>query len=145
MVSVKKIINELLVDIFNHILSIEARILKDRGVELSITEVHILEAIRNTEVPTMSNIARKLRVTVGTLTTSINTLERKDQVIKRPDLEDKRRVFIDLTKRAEEILIIHDEFHEEMIDQGIKDLNIKEDETLVKSLENIKNYFKNNY
>jgi DNA-binding MarR family transcriptional regulator len=145
LVSVKKIINELLVDIFNHILSIEARILKDRGVELSITEVHILEAIRNTEVPTMSNIARKLRVTVGTLTTSINTLERKDQVIKRPDLEDKRRVFIDLTKKAEEILIIHDEFHEEMIDQGIKDLNIKEDETLVKSLENIKNYFKNNY
>ena len=77
MVSAKEVINELLVDVFNHILSIEAEVLKNRGVKLSMTEVHVLEAIKNTEDPTMGNIANKLRITMGTLTTSINVLVRK--------------------------------------------------------------------
>lgn len=145
MISVKKIINELLVDVFNHILSIEARILKERGINLSITEVHILEAINLTEIPTMSRVANKLRVTIGTLTTSVNTLVKKNKVIRRQDELDKRRTFLELTESARKVLEIHDEFHNEMIEQGIKDLKIEEDKVLIKSLENIKNYFKKNY
>jgi DNA-binding MarR family transcriptional regulator len=80
MVSPKEVINELLVDVFNHILNIEGDILKKRGIKLSMTEVHVLEAIRNTTVPTMGNVAQKLRVTLGTLTTSVNVLVRKDYV-----------------------------------------------------------------
>ena len=38
-------LNELLVDLFNYILLIEEKNLRDQGVKLSMTEVHILEAI----------------------------------------------------------------------------------------------------
>ena len=39
-------LNELLVYLFNYILAIEEKNLRDQGVDLSMTEVHILEAIQ---------------------------------------------------------------------------------------------------
>jgi len=144
-VSAKEVINELLVDVFNHILSIEAEVLKNRGVKLSMTEVHVLEAIKNTEDPTMGNIANKLRITMGTLTTSINVLVRKNFVNRFRDENDRRKVYIELLESALEVLKIHDEFHEEMVSSLLKDLDLEKDELLLKSLENISNYFKQRY
>lgn len=145
MISAKEVINELLVDVFNHILSIESEVLKKRGVKLSMTEVHVLEAIRDTEDPTMGNIANKLRVTMGTLTTSVNVLVRKNYVERYRDENDRRKVYIELSESAKEVLEIHDEFHEEMVSSLLKDLNIDNDEILLKSLENINKFFKKKY
>ena len=145
MIDPKQVINELLVDVFNHILSIESEILKKRGVKLSMTEVHVLEAIRNTETPIMGNIANRLRVTLGTLTTSINVLVRKGYVYRYRDDEDRRKVYIKLNQSALDVLKIHDEFHDEMISSMFKDLEIEKDEVLMKSLANISDYFKNRY
>lgn len=145
MVSPKEVINELLVDVFNHILSIEADVLKKRGVKLSMTEVHVLEAINNTEIPTMGNVANKLRITMGTLTTSINVLFKKGFVTRYRDENDRRKVYLKLTKQALDVLAIHDEFHEEMVASLFKDLNLEKDKALLKSLENISNYFKQRY
>lgn len=145
MVTPKQVINELLVDVFNHILSIEADILKKRGVRISMTEVHVLEAIRNTDVPTMGNVAQKLRVTLGTLTTSVNVLVKKSFILRYRDDSDRRRVYLKLTDQAHDVLKIHDEFHDEMIDYTFKDLELDKDEALMKSLENISNYFKQRY
>lgn len=141
----KDLVNELLVEVFNHILSIEEKTLKNAGIELSMTEIHVLEAINSTIPPTMSNIAQRLRVTVGTLTTSIATLVKKDYVVRKRGVEDKRVVFIELTNEAVKVLKIHDSFHDEMIDSVFKDLNIEEDEVLIKSLEKVNEYFKNKY
>jgi len=143
--SAKEIINELLVEVFNHILDIEGENLRKHGVKLSMTEVHVLEAIKNVEVATMGNVAQKLRVTLGTLTTSINVLVRKKYVERYRDESDRRRVFLVLTKQAHDVLKIHDQFHNDMINNVIKDLNIEKDEVLVKSLENLSHYFKNKY
>ncbi len=145
MVDAKHVINELLVDVFNHILSIEADTLKKQGIKLSMTEVHVLEAIRNTEVPIMGHIAQRLRVTLGTLTASINVLARKGFVYRFRDNEDRRKVYIKLNQNAYNVLKIHDEFHDEMIDSIFKDLEIEKDEVLMKSLENISEYFKKRY
>ena len=145
MVSPKDVINELLVDVFNHILSIENEVLKKRGIKLSMTEVHVLEAIRNAEIPTMGNVAQKLRVTLGTLTTSVNVLVRKNFVYRYRDEADRRKVFLKLNDSAIEVLRIHDEFHDEMISSMFSDLELEKDEVLMKSLENISNYFKQKY
>lgn len=145
MAKAKALINELLVEVFNQILSIEADILKEKGVKLSMTEVHVLEAIRNTEVTTMGNVAKKLRITLGTLTTSVNVLVKKEYVSRYREETDRRKVYLKLNKSAYEVLEIHDSFHEDMISSIIDDLKIDEDEVLVKSLENISEYFKNKY
>lgn len=145
MASAKKMINTLLVDVFNHILRIEEATLKENDVKLSMTEVHVLEAIKNTEVPTMGEVAKKLRITLGTLTTSINILVRKKMVFRYSDDSDRRRVYLKLTEEALKVLKIHDDFHEDMISSVFKDLKLEEDEVLLKSLENITNYFKSKY
>ncbi|VEU80086.1 MarR family winged helix-turn-helix transcriptional regulator [Haploplasma axanthum] len=141
----KNLVNELLVEVFNQILTIEEKILKKKGVELSMTEIHVLEAIRNVEPPTMSNVANRLRVTVGTLTTSIHTLVKKNYVIRKRDEYDKRIVLLELTDEAIDVLKIHDNFHDEMIDSVFKELKLDEDEVLIKSLERVSEYFKTKY
>jgi DNA-binding MarR family transcriptional regulator len=141
----KEIINQLLVDVFNQILSIEEATLKERGVKLSMTEVHVLEAIRDTKIPTMGEVARKLRVTLGTLTTSVNILVSKKFVYRYSDDKDRRKVYLKLTDSAIEVLKIHDQFHDEMIEAVFKDLELDKDVILLKSLENIMNYFKEKY
>jgi len=145
MKSTHKVINDLLVEIFHHILSIEAAMLRERGVELSMNEVHVLEAILKTGEPTMSNISRKLRVTVGTLTTSINRLVEKGYVDRKREKEDKRKVIVSLTTKAYETIKIHDDFHDDMISAVIKDMNLHEDEVLIRSLQNISDYFTTKY
>ncbi len=141
----KKIINELLVEVFNHILSIEGETLRNRGVKLSMSEVHVLEAIVKTNEPTMTNISRRLRVTVGTLTTAMNRLVEKGYAKRHREEEDKRKVIVGVTKKGEEVLQIHDEFHEEMIEATFQDMKLDENEVLLQSLENLSDYFKNKY
>jgi DNA-binding MarR family transcriptional regulator len=145
MAQAKELINELLVEVFNQILSIESQVLKDKGVKLSMTEIHVLEAIRNTDVPTMGNIAHRLRITLGTLTTSVNVLVKKDFVTRYREETDRRKVYLKLNKSAMEALEVHDLFHEDMISSIIDDLKLDEDKVLIKSLENISDYFKDKY
>ncbi len=145
MASPKKVINELLVEVFNHILSIEGESLRNKGIKLSMNEIHVLEAIKKTSEPTMTNIARRLRITIGTLTTSVNRLVEKGYATRYGEDEDKRKVFISLTKKANDVLQIHDNFHDEMLDALFSDMKLEEDELLLQSLENLSEYFKNKY
>lgn len=141
----QKVLNGLLVEVFHHILSIEGANLRKRGVNLSMNEVHVLEAIVKEEEPTMSHIAGRLRVTVGTLTTAINRLVEKGYCERKREKEDKRKVIVSLTTKAYECLEIHDKFHEEMISAVIEDLDINDGDVLVKALQNISDYFKKKY
>lgn len=141
----KDVINELLVEVFNHILSIEGQTLKERGVKLSMSEVHVLEAISTSEIKTMGNVAKKLRITLGTLTTSIDVLVRKKYVVRSRAKDDKRKVILQLTDQAHEVLRIHEEFHNEMVESLIVDLEVDKNEALIKSLENISEFFKQKY
>lgn len=141
----RQILNELLVDVFNHILDIEAEELKKAGVLLSIKEVHVLEAITRTEEKTMGNVAKQLRITVGSLTTSVDRLVSKGYVKRANDENDRRKVLIDLTSKATSVMQAHDDFHNQMLESLFCDINIDQEEVVIKSLENIKNFFKFKY
>ncbi|MFA7075761.1 MAG: MarR family winged helix-turn-helix transcriptional regulator [Candidatus Izemoplasmatales bacterium] len=138
----KKIINELLVEIFNRILAIEGQNLKDKGIKLSMSEVHVIEAIKVVDEATMSNVSKKLGITVGSLTTSINTLFQKGYVSRERDAIDRRKVVVGLLPKAEEILKEHDAFHEEMINSIFDEMELEKDELLIESLEKLSFYFK---
>ena len=138
----RAIVNELLVDIFNRILAIEGESLKEKGIKLSMSEIHVLEAITKTEEPTMTNIANKLGITVGSLTVSINTLYQKGYVSRERDPEDRRKVVIGLMSKAEDDLEKHNDFHNEMINSIFNDLKVEEDELLISSLKKLSSYFK---
>lgn len=138
-------LNELLVGMFNFILYIEEKNLKSKGVTLSMNDVHILENIKKASDNSMSHIARRLMITQGTLTTNVAKLIKKGFVVKYKDEDDKRITRLTLTEKANEVLNIHDEFHANMIDKAIGDLNLNENEVLNESLENILAYFREEY
>ncbi|MGL4876390.1 MAG: MarR family winged helix-turn-helix transcriptional regulator [Clostridium sp.] len=142
----KKILNELLVQIFNDILQIEEQALK-QGVlnDLSVTEIHTLEAIGLYTERTMSEVAQDLKITVGTLTTAINKLIKKEYVERKRIEEDRRVVLIKLTKRGKLAYRLHEKFHNDMINATIKGLSEDEEETLISSLERLNDFFKTEY
>lgn len=145
MENVKETLNELLVDLFNHILVLEEKNLQDRGILLSMTEVHTLENIQKSKTKTMSDVARLQLITQGTLTVAVNRLQKKGYVSRLQDAQDKRIIRLSLTAKALDVLAIHEKFHEEMIDSFISDLKIDQDVALITSLRRIMEYFRQNY
>lgn len=138
-------LNELLVDLFNYILLIEEKNLRDQGVKLSMTEVHILEAIEKSESNMMSAIAKRLMVTQGTLTVSTSKLVKKGYVERVKDERDKRIVRLKLTEKAVSILDIHNRFHVEMIERLLNELELDKEVELIQSLRNLMEFFKGKY
>lgn len=138
-------LNELLVDLFNYILLIEEKNLRDQGVKLSMTEIHILEAIEKSESNMMSAIAKRLMVTQGTLTVSTSKLVKKGYVERVKDERDKRIVRLKLTEKAVSILDIHNRFHEEMIERLLNELELDKEVELIQSLRNLMEFFKGKY
>jgi len=143
--NVKETLNELLVDLFNHILVLEEKNLQDRGISLSMTEVHTLENIQKSKSKTMSDVARLQLITQGTLTVAVTRLQKKGYVSRLQDAQDKRIIRLSLTAKALDVLAIHEKFHEEMIDSFISDLKIDQDVALITSLRRIMEYFRQNY
>lgn len=107
-----------------------------------MSEIHVLEAIDLSEEPTMSNVAKRLGITIGSLTTAINTLYQKGYVSRDRDPEDRRKVVVGLLPKAVEVLKEHDAFHKDMIDSIFDDLEIEKDELLIDSLLKLSTYFK---
>jgi DNA-binding MarR family transcriptional regulator len=138
----KTLVNDLLVDIFNLILAIEEEELKKEGVKLSMTEVHVLEAVQKAEEPSMSAIAKRLGITVGSATTSINTLFQKEYVSRKSLEEDRRKVLIVLEQPALDVLKIHAKYHDRMVDSIFADLGVEEDIILISSLQKVASYFR---
>ena len=73
----RHVLNELLVDLFNYILFIEERNLKDNGVNLSISEVHLIESVYKAENNNITSIASDMLVTKGTFSLNVSRLIKK--------------------------------------------------------------------
>jgi len=141
----KHTLNELLVGLFNYILYIEEKNLKDRGVKLTMHEVHTLESIQKTSDNSMTYVARRCMVAQSTLTSNVAKLEKKGFVIRYKDEKDKRITRVSITEKALEVLKIHDDFHTDMINKAVSDLGLDENVLLIDTLENILEYFRKEY
>ncbi|MDD6796462.1 MAG: MarR family transcriptional regulator [Clostridiaceae bacterium] len=142
----EQVLNVLLVDLFNDILKIEQKSLTQGNFsDLSLTEVHTLEAIGLYDSKTMSEVASKLEITVGTLTTAINKLIKKGYVERKRIEEDRRVVMVQLTKKGKLVYRVHEKFHSDMIKSTIDCMSEEEEKVLISSLEKLNIYFKEMY
>lgn len=140
------VVNEILVDIFNDILQIEQSALKQGALsDLSVTEIHTIEAIGMYDPRNMSEVAADLRITVGTLTTAINKLIKKGYVERKRIEEDRRVVQIQLTKKGKLAYRIHEKFHNDMVKESVEGLSQEEEGILIKALEKVNNFFREKY
>ncbi len=135
-------INAVLVHLFNDALQLEEDTLRKAGITLTIREVHILEAICAAgENNTMSALASKLHITVGSLTVAINTLERKGYVTRQRSLRDKRCIHVLSTEKARDTEKIHQAYHLNMTRAMMTTVPQEQLDTVLEGLEATWSYF----
>jgi DNA-binding MarR family transcriptional regulator len=139
----KQVVNELLVDIFNDILKVEHKAIESfTDNALTMSEMHILEAIGNSPDQQMSDIAKKLRITLPTLTVSVQRLEEKGFITRRRFGADRRKVAVELTERGRQAFESHAEFHMKMMDALFMGLNVDKMPVLMDSMALLRDFFK---
>lgn len=138
----RELINELFVRLFNQVIDIEAAYMKAHGVgDLSISELHLLDAISSMTNPTMSKVAQKATLTNGSVTTAVKKLEEKRYVQRKKDEVDRRIMRVDLTTKGTKVCRVHRDFHDEMVSQVCDNSNVLDDELLMKSLRQLVYFF----
>lgn len=146
MYNTENVLNELLVRLFNEILLIEQLSLsRDNLKDLSIVEIHTIEAIGDSKPRNMSEIALNLKITMGTLTIAINNLVRKGYVERKKIEEDRRLVLVELTKSGKAVNKIHEEFHSKMVNKVMEGLSNQEEKVLISALQKLTNFFRTEY
>lgn len=140
--STNRTLNELLVNLFNHVMDTEAKaVITEEFKDITNNDMHIIEAVGVEEPQSMSVIARRLSITVSTLTTNMNGLEEKGYVIRERSRQDKRIVLVTLTEKGRKAFFHHRDFHKNMIKAIVKDLDEEEMKVLIRCLENLNTFF----
>lgn len=137
-------LNNLLVETFRDILKIEEKMLKSRDMNLSISEIHVIEAVgKGEKIPkTISELAEDLDVTIPSVTNAIKKLEANGYVEKRKSANDGRSVFVSLTRLGEKVDNVHKYFHKKMIMSLSKELSEQDKLSLVHAVERLDKFFK---
>ena len=136
-------LNEVLVKLFREINTIEERAIKTGEYkELTVNDMHVIEAIDIYEPKNMTTVAKALSVTTGTLTISVNGLVKKGYVERTRSEEDRRVVLISLTEKGRRAFAQHESFHQDMIDAIVADLSHEEQVILEKALRNLNHFFR---
>lgn len=138
----RETLNELLVKLFRSINTIEEQAIRIGAYkDLTVNDMHVIEAIGTEYARNMTSVAKSLSVTTGTLTIAVNSLVKKAYVQRVRSEEDRRVVLISLTEKGKKAYRHHKQFHDKMIEAVIQGLDEKEREILRKSLGNLIGYF----
>ena len=136
-------INDVLVNLFNEIMDIEQKaLITSEFKNISVNDMHIIDAIGIHEPKNMTTVAKALSVTVGTLTIAVNNLVKKGYVQRVRSQEDRRVVLISLAESGEKAYFHHKAFHDKMVLSVLKNLNAEETEALTTALLKVQKFFR---
>ena len=136
-------INDILVNLFNEIWDIEEKaLITDQFKDISVNDMHIMEAIGIEKPKNMSSVARLVDVTVGTLTIAINNLVKKGYVMRVRSEEDRRVVLVSLSEKGKTAYEHHRQFPQKMVEAVLEDLNQEETLVLTNALKKLSSFFR---
>lgn len=137
-----EVLNNLLVNLFNDILDIEQKaLITDEFKDISVTDMHIIEAVGIDEPKTMTAVSKLLGVTMGTLTIGMNGLVKKGYVLRARSTKDRRIVYASLTEKGLSAYRHHKNFHKSMIESVMKNLTEEEASVLTKAFVKLEDFF----
>lgn len=135
-------LNEVLVRLFRDINTVEERAVKHSDFkDITVNDMHVIDAIDCFEPKNMSTVAKLLSVTMGTLTISVNGLVKKGYVERVRSDKDRRVVLISLTEKGKGAHSWLKAFHRDMIKAVIDGLDLKEEIILKHGLDKLSAYF----
>ncbi|MCF2642071.1 MAG: winged helix DNA-binding protein [Lachnospiraceae bacterium] len=139
-------LNHLLVWLMKDIMEIEEKFLiSGEFKDITNNDMHVIEAIGLDGHKKMTDIAKTLSVTTGTLTKSMDGLVRKQYVNRNRSEEDKRVVLISLTEKGVRAFHHHENFHKILIKRATRGMSEEEICFLINILAKLKDSFRLNF
>ncbi|MCQ2522623.1 MAG: MarR family winged helix-turn-helix transcriptional regulator [Lachnospiraceae bacterium] len=133
----------LLVSLYKDVLEKEQRSLITKEYrDLSVNDMHVIEAIGPEKSNRSSVVARKLSITMGSLTKAMDGLSDKGYVLRERSAEDKRVVLLTLTDKGQRAYKHYRKFHTELVTAITEELSSDEQRILAKSLNKLAVYLK---
>lgn len=144
--TLEETLNELLVKMFKNLMEIEGKcLITEEFKDISNNDMHIIEAVGVEKPKKMSEVAKLMDVTMGTLTKAMDALAAKGYVKRARDTGDKRVVRISLTSHGKEAYYHHEQFHREMIEKIKEALSEQEVTVLIYAVAKLIDYFQKVY
>ncbi len=136
-------LNEVLVNLFHEVKEKERReIITGEFQEITENDMHMIEVIGQNEGCTMSELAKKMGLTAGTVTTAVNGLVKKAYVVREKSERDRRVVYVFLTEKGKAAFLHHASFHKKMMAEVLSRVEEEELPVLEKMLEGLLLFFR---
>lgn len=97
-----------------------------KGSELTPGQMHAIEIIGHEKSLRMKELAEKLGVTTGTLTVTVDNLERRGLLSRQPHATDRRSYLVVLTEKGNELFKQHLDFHLKLTQELVAPLSSEE-------------------
>ena len=124
-------VNDVLVKLFNEIMDVEERaLITSEYKDISVNDMHVIEAIGIREPKNMSTVARAVSVV------------KKGYVERSRSEEDRRVVLVSLSEKGEKAYFHHRMFHEKMVMEILDGMDEKETEVLTGALTKLQKFFR---
>lgn len=138
-----KELSHLLVSTFNTIEKLEQSMIgKGGAVRLSISEIHLIEAVGSGRTPkTISALAKGLGITLASVTVGVNKLVKKELLQKKRSEKDGRVIYVSLTPKGRSIYRLHNDFHMRLAESVSSGLTKEEKYVMLKGIRKLKDFF----
>ena len=103
---------------------------------LTTTELHVIEAIGD-QLLTMNELSEKLGITMGTASIAINKLSEKNFIERERSDDDRRKVFVKLSKKGLLAYKYHNSFHSNILEKVTSEISKSKMETFIEVFETI--------
>lgn len=132
----EKVLYKKLQDAFNYVANftnvIEERTMDLKQIpDLTVGELHVIEMVDQNNNKPMTLIAKKMKVTVGSLTIAINRLVQKGYLLRTRHEMDHRVILVSITPKGKKVLKSHDQFHENILGLVLDSLTLKQTLTVM--------------
>ena len=104
--------------------------------QVTTTELHVIEAIGEKSI-TMNELAEKLGITMGTASVAVNKLTDKYFIERSRSDDDRRKVYVQLSKKGLIAFKYHGNFHSNILEKITTKIPQKDLDTFIKVFEAI--------
>lgn len=132
----EKVLYKKLQEAFNYVANytnvIEERTMDTKLIpDLTIGELHVIEMVDQNNNKPMTLVAKKMKVTVGSLTIAVNRLVQKGYLLRTRHEMDHRIILLSITPKGKKVLKIHDQFHDNILGLVLDSLTLKQTLTVM--------------
>ncbi|MGX7051709.1 MarR family winged helix-turn-helix transcriptional regulator [Leuconostoc palmae] len=137
-------LNDELVDVFNNVMWIEEAALKKSDFsDITLKDMHTIDAISMYSEKSASQVARIVHLTPSAMTTAIDKLVDKGYIERRRSNQDRRVVRLGLTHKGRVVYRAHQGFHRDLAHNLLNNMEPEEMVVVKKAIHNLVCYLAN--